>query len=81
MPALPSACLCDWSCPTANCIIIAQILHFSLLFSGAVLQTAPAQSDFQSEIGAIIMQFAVFLWLTWLLTRAFGFGAQVGDDY
>jgi hypothetical protein len=23
---------------TANCIIIAQILHFSLLFSGAVLQ-------------------------------------------
>ena len=31
----------------ANCIIIAQILHFSLLFSGAILQIAPAQSDFQ----------------------------------
>jgi hypothetical protein len=31
---------------TANCIIIAQTLHFSLLFSGAVLQIALAQSDF-----------------------------------
>jgi hypothetical protein len=51
------------------------------LFSGAVLEIAPAQSDFQSRNWAIIMQFAVFLWLTWLLTWAFGFGAQVGDDY
>jgi hypothetical protein len=30
-----------------NCIIITEILLFSLLFSGAVLQIAPAQSDFQ----------------------------------
>jgi hypothetical protein len=46
---------------TANCIIIAQILHLSLLFSGAALQNAPGQSD--SSIGnwAIIMQFAVSL--------------------
>jgi hypothetical protein len=32
---------------TANCIIIAQILHFPLSFSGAVLQITPAQSGFQ----------------------------------
>jgi hypothetical protein len=29
-------------------------LHFSRLFSGAVLQTAPAQSDFQSEFGRLL---------------------------
>ena len=28
-------------------IIVAQILHFSQLFSGAILQIAPAQNDFQ----------------------------------
>ena len=32
----------------------AQILHFSLLFSGAILQIAPAQSYFQSEIGRLL---------------------------
>ena len=31
----------------ANCIIIVQILHFSLLFSATILQITPAQSDFQ----------------------------------
>ena len=39
---------------TANCIRIAQNLHFSLLSSGAFLQIAPAQSDFQSEIGRLL---------------------------
>ena len=32
---------------TANCRIIAQNLHFFLLFSGAFLPVAPAQSYFQ----------------------------------
>jgi hypothetical protein len=40
---------------TASCITIAQISHFSLLFSAAILQIAPAPSDFNR----IIMQFAV----------------------
>eukprot|EP01046_Picozoa_sp_COSAG06_P000426 COSAG06_NODE_12_length_35417_cov_270.698992_8_plen_99_part_00 len=39
---------------TANCIIIAQIFHFSPLFSAAILQIAPAPSDFQSEIGRLL---------------------------
>jgi hypothetical protein len=36
-----------WKDRTANCSIIVQNVHFSLLFSGAILQITPAQSDFQ----------------------------------
>ena len=36
---------------TTDCIIIAQTLHCFLLFSGATLQIAPAQSDFNRKLG------------------------------
>ena len=53
---------------TANCIIIAQILYFSLLFSGAILQIAPAQSDFQWEIGRLLCNSQYGAWLAQICT-------------
>jgi hypothetical protein len=67
LPLLSAACVCPepvlvkhrlaqggQAFLTAKCIIIAQNLHFPPLFSGAIMQIAPAQSEFRSEIGRLL---------------------------
>jgi hypothetical protein len=46
---------------TANCIMIAQILHFPHRFRGQFCQLPPLRVTFSRKWTIIIMQFALFI--------------------